>query len=86
MHALPLLLVDKIRWWRSDFVAGGFVRHGGMGIPSPGGHKVSLLAAALQFSFIALGIHLGLMLGVGKMLGFTRREILLASNANIGGA
>jgi uncharacterized membrane protein len=37
------------------------------------------------FSFIALGAHLGLMLGVGRLLGLSRQELLLASNANIGG-
>jgi uncharacterized membrane protein len=37
------------------------------------------------FSFIALGAHLLLLLGVGKLLGFSRKELLLASNANIGG-
>jgi hypothetical protein len=37
------------------------------------------------FSFIALGAHLGLMLGVGRLMGLTRRDLLLASNANIGG-
>jgi len=37
------------------------------------------------FSAIALSAHLGLLLGLGRLLGFTRRELLLASNANIGG-
>ena len=37
------------------------------------------------FSAVALGTHLGLLLGVGRLLGFSRRELLLASNANIGG-
>jgi uncharacterized membrane protein len=37
------------------------------------------------FSFIALALHLLLLLGVGKLLGFSRRDLLLASNANIGG-
>jgi uncharacterized membrane protein len=37
------------------------------------------------FSFIALAAHLGLLLGIGKALGFSRRDLLLASNANIGG-
>lgn len=37
------------------------------------------------FSAVALAGHLGLMLLLGKWLGFSRRELLLASNANIGG-
>jgi len=37
------------------------------------------------FSFIALASHLGLMLGIGKLAGFSRRDLLIASNANIGG-
>jgi uncharacterized membrane protein len=38
------------------------------------------------FSAVALSAHLGLMLLIGgKVLGFSRRELLLASNANIGG-
>lgn len=37
------------------------------------------------FSALALAAHLGLLLGVGKLMGFSRRELLLASNANIGG-
>ena len=38
------------------------------------------------FSFIALAAHLGLTLGLGRLLGFSLRDLLLASNANIGGA
>lgn len=37
------------------------------------------------FSFIALAGHLCFLLGVGSLLGFSRRELLVASNANIGG-
>jgi len=37
------------------------------------------------FSAVALAGHLGLLLVVGRALGFSRRELLLASNANIGG-
>lgn len=37
------------------------------------------------FSAIALASHLALMLGVGRLLGFSRRDLLVASNANIGG-
>ena len=37
------------------------------------------------FSFVALASHLGLMLGLGRLAGFSRRDLLIASNANIGG-
>lgn len=37
------------------------------------------------FSAIALSAHLVLLLGAGKLAGFSRKELLLASNANIGG-
>lgn len=37
------------------------------------------------FSALALGTHLLLMLGIGRMLGFSRKDLLIASNANIGG-
>ena len=36
------------------------------------------------FSAIQIGIHLGLTLGTGKLLGFSRRDLLLASNADGG--
>lgn len=37
------------------------------------------------FSFIALAAHLALILGLGRLAGFSQRDLLLASNANIGG-
>jgi uncharacterized membrane protein len=37
------------------------------------------------FSFVAIGLHLGLLILLGKLLGFTQKDLLLASNANIGG-
>lgn len=37
------------------------------------------------FSSIQIGTHLALTLGAGKLLGFNRRDLLLASNANVGG-
>lgn len=37
------------------------------------------------FSLIALSSHLALLLGIGRLFGFSRKELLLASNANIGG-
>ena len=37
------------------------------------------------FSSIQIGTHLVLTLGAGKLLGFNQRDLLLASNANVGG-
>ncbi|KAK9813720.1 hypothetical protein WJX73_005290 [Symbiochloris irregularis] len=41
--------------------------------------------ALFFFCFLQIGVHLGLTLGVGRLFGFTRRDLLLASNANVGG-
>ena len=38
------------------------------------------------FCFLQIAIHLLLILGAGRLAGFTRKELLLASNANVGGA
>lgn len=37
------------------------------------------------FCFLQIAAHLALILGVGRLAGFTRKELLLASNANVGG-
>jgi uncharacterized membrane protein len=37
------------------------------------------------FCTIQIAVHLGLLMGAGRLLGFTRRDVLLASNANVGG-
>lgn len=37
------------------------------------------------FSFIQVFVHLGLLLGIGKACRWRRRDVLLASNANVGG-
>ena len=37
------------------------------------------------YSFVAIAGHLGLLLIVGGALGLSRKDLLLASNANIGG-
>ena len=37
------------------------------------------------YSFVAIAGHLGLLLLVGGALGLSRKDLLLASNANIGG-
>lgn len=37
------------------------------------------------FSLIQVFAHLGLLLGVGKLMRWQRKDVLLASNANVGG-
>ncbi|GAX86288.1 hypothetical protein CEUSTIGMA_g13700.t1 [Chlamydomonas eustigma] len=49
------------------------------------GLVISTAPVLFVFSFIALAGHLVLILGLGAALGFTRRDVLLASHANIGG-
>ncbi len=52
------------------------------------GSVAAVLATApalFAFSLLQLVVHVAFVLGVGKVLGFTRRELLLASNANVGG-
>lgn len=41
--------------------------------------------ALFVFCLIQIGIHLAILMGAGRLLGFTRRDVLLASNANVGG-
>lgn len=41
--------------------------------------------ALFFFAFLQVFIHLGLLLGMGKMTGWSMRSMLLASNANVGG-
>ena len=41
--------------------------------------------ALFAFSAIQISIHLALIMAAGKLLGFERKSILLASNANVGG-
>jgi uncharacterized membrane protein len=50
--------------------------------------RLVLATAPILFgwSFVALSGHLLLLLGLGRLAGFSRKELLLASNANIGGA
>lgn len=49
------------------------------------GLVLSTAPVLFLFSLIALAAHLGLLLAVGRLLGLSRRDLLLASNANIGG-
>jgi uncharacterized membrane protein len=37
------------------------------------------------FSLIQVFVHLGLLLSIGKVFGWQRKDVLLASNANVGG-
>ena len=37
------------------------------------------------FALVQVFVHLGLLMGVGKLLSWERRDVLLASNANVGG-
>uniref|UniRef100_A0A383V839 DUF819 domain-containing protein n=1 Tax=Tetradesmus obliquus TaxID=3088 RepID=A0A383V839_TETOB len=46
---------------------------------------VATAPVLFAWSALALGCHLGLLLGLGRLAGFSRKELLLASNANIGG-
>ena len=41
--------------------------------------------ALFAFSFLQVFIHLSVILGVGKLMGWQRKDVLLASNANVGG-
>lgn len=46
---------------------------------------VATAPSLFLFSSIQISVHLALTLGIGKLLGFSRRDLLLASNANVGG-
>lgn len=37
------------------------------------------------FCFLQIAVHLLLIMGAGRLAGFSRKELLLASNANVGG-
>lgn len=38
-----------------------------------------------MFALIQIAVHLAVILGIGKLLRFDPRQLLLASNANVGG-
>ena len=38
-----------------------------------------------MFSLVQVAVHLGIVLLGGKLLGYSRRDTLIASNANVGG-
>lgn len=37
------------------------------------------------FAFVQIAVHLAVLLGVGRLLGFEQKLLLIASNANVGG-
>lgn len=39
----------------------------------------------LMFAFFQIAIHLAVILGLGRLLGFDLKLLLIASNANVGG-
>ena len=41
--------------------------------------------ALFVFCLVQIGVHLGLILAAGKLMRFSRRDCLVASNANVGG-
>lgn len=46
---------------------------------------ISTAPALFAFCFLQIAIHLAIILAAGRALGFQRKELLLASNANVGG-
>lgn len=42
--------------------------------------------ALFVFCFLQIGVHLAFILGVGRVAKIRLRDLLLASNANVGGA
>ena len=38
------------------------------------------------FCLIQIALHLVILLGLGKLFSFSRKDVLIASNANVGGA
>lgn len=41
--------------------------------------------ALFAFCLVQIGIHLAAILAAGRLMGFSRRDSLVASNANVGG-
>ena len=41
--------------------------------------------ALFLFCLVQIGLHLGITLAAARFLGFSRRDALIASNANVGG-
>ncbi|KAL0299565.1 UNVERIFIED_CONTAM: putative membrane protein YjcL [Sesamum radiatum] len=46
---------------------------------------ISTAPSIFLFAFVQIGVHLGIILGLGKLLRFDLKLLLLASNANVGG-
>ncbi|OEL15834.1 Bax inhibitor 1, partial [Dichanthelium oligosanthes] len=49
------------------------------------GNVLNTTPSIFAFAFVQIAVHLLLTLGVGKLLGFDRKLLLIASNANVGG-
>lgn len=56
-----------------------------IGANSSVGSVVKTAPMLFIFCIVQIGVHLGIILGAGKLLGFSRRDVLVASNANVGG-
>lgn len=56
-------------------------------IGTSAGSPASLVQSPALFAFIVvqLGVHVGVTLGLGRVLGLPMQALLLASNANVGG-
>ncbi|GMH45147.1 hypothetical protein BSKO_13104 [Bryopsis sp. KO-2023] len=56
-------------------------------IGASGSLKAVVTQAPVLFCFCLtqIAVHLGLILGIGKLVGLSRKDLLIASNANVGG-
>ncbi|XP_040381151.1 uncharacterized membrane protein YjcL [Oryza brachyantha] len=46
---------------------------------------VTKAPSVFAFALVQVSVHLGIVLAVGKLMGFERKPLLIASNANVGG-
>uniref|UniRef100_A0A0D9WKW3 Membrane protein YjcL n=1 Tax=Leersia perrieri TaxID=77586 RepID=A0A0D9WKW3_9ORYZ len=46
---------------------------------------VTKAPSVFLFALVQVSVHLAIVLGVGKLMGFDRKPLLIASNANVGG-
>lgn len=56
-----------------------------MGANGSIGNAINTAPSILAFAFVQVAVHLLVTLGVGKLLGFDRKILLMASAANVGG-
>lgn len=76
------------RYRKAGSALGLFLMQVFFAVAGAGGSIVTVLQRApvlLVFSGVQLAVHLTILLTVGKFLGFHRAEVLVASNANVGG-